>query len=845
MINPLPIDAVLPDLRAALAAHAAVVLEAPPGAGKTTRVPLALLDEPWLSGRSIVVLEPRRLAARGAAAYMAAELREEVGERVGYRVRFENRVSKRTRIEVVTEGILTRRLQQDPELAGVGLVIFDEFHERNLHSDLALALCRDAQGGLREDLKILVMSATLDGNAVAALLNAPVVRSQGRGHPVEVRYRPAPTGPFSATELAERLAKAVTTALAETEGDILAFLPGSGEIRRVEAILAEGADRPGAPLVHPLYGDLPFGRQQAAIVPDPKGRRKIILATSIAETSLTIEGVTTVIDGGWQRVPRFDPPSGLTRLETVRVTRASADQRAGRAGRLGPGLCVRLWGEDIQRGLIPYNAPEILEADLTPLALELAQWGVNDAAVLAWLDPPPAGALAQGRELLQELEALDAAGRITPLGREMAALPLHPRLAHMLLRGRDMDLGALACDVAAVASEREVMRGLEGESRCDFALRVEALRAHRSQGNAGARRYGADPAACASAERAARQWRHLLGVEADNTEVDEANVGLLLVQAYPDRIAQRRAEGQGRYLLANGRGAKLLPDCSGGNALIVAASLEGKGEEGRIFLAAPFSQTDLERHFTKQLAWQAVTRWDRQTQAVVAREERRLGALVLAQRSIQGDAHQEAQIAAMMEGVRDMGLEALPWDPEARQLQARVASLRHWQPDGGWPDLSDAALLGTLDDWLAPYLAGIMRRDHLARLDLVSILKTRLEWNRQQELERLAPTHLTVPSGSRKHLEYFPDGAPPVLAVKLQELFGLAQTPTVAAGRVAVMLHLLSPAQRPIQVTRDLKNFWDHTYPEVKKELKGRYPKHPWPDDPWNAAPTARAKPRS
>ncbi|BCB26787.1 ATP-dependent helicase HrpB [Sulfurimicrobium lacus] len=833
------------ELRAVLAAHSAVVLEAPPGAGKTTRIPLALLDEAWLGGQAIAMLEPRRLAARGAAVFMAAELGEEVGERIGYRVRFENRVSKRTRVEVVTEGILTRRLQHDPELVGVGLVIFDEFHERNLHSDLALALCRDAQSGLREDLKILVMSATLDGARIAALLGAPLVRSEGRSYPVEVRYRAGGGAAFQPGEIAQAMARAVADAAEEARGDILAFLPGSGEIRRVEALLAERAALPGAPLVHPLYGDLSFERQQAAIAPDPQGRRKVILATPIAETSLTIEGIATVIDSGWQRVPRFDPPSGLTRLETVRVSRASADQRAGRAGRLGPGVCLRLWNEDIQRGLVAFNAPEILEADLSPLALELARWGVNDVATLTWLDPPPAAALAQGRELLQQLDALDGAGRITALGREMAGLPLHPRLAHMLLRGREMGLGTIACDVAAVASERDPMRALEGERRCDFALRAEALRAHRSLGNAGARRFAADPNACAAAERAARQWRHLLGVAADDGEVDEAVVGLLLALAYPDRIAQRRREGEGRYLLANGRGARLLPGCAGGAPLLVAASLDGKGDEGRIFLAAALDADDLARHFGDKTAWQPVVRWDRLSQAVLAREERRLGALVLAQRPLPPGFAAAEMVQAMVDGVRDMGLESLPWDEEARQLQARIASLRQWQPDAGWPDLSDAALLASLEDWLAPYLDGLARRDHLARLDLTEILKARLDWDRLQQLESLAPTHIAVPSGSRKRLEYFPDGAPPVLAVKLQELFGLAQSPAVADGKVALMLHLLSPAQRPIQVTRDLKNFWDNTYPEVKKELKGRYPKHPWPDDPWNAAPTARAKPRS
>lgn len=829
MSDALPIDAILPDVRETLGRHRALVLEAPPGAGKTTRVPLSLLDEPWLAGRKILMLEPRRLAARAAAQRMADLLAEKVGETVGCTVRFERRVSERTRIEVLTEGILTRRLQSDPELAGVGLVIFDEFHERHLDSDLALALCADAAEGLRDDLRLLVMSATLDGERVAELLRAPSLRSEGRSYPVTVQYLPeGADGP-----LPQAAAAAVRRAVRQESGDILVFLPGAGEIRRTAEVL--GGE--GGLLIHPLYGNLSQQAQQAAIVPDPQGRRKVVLATNIAETSLTIEGIRVVIDGGWMRVPRFDPAAALTRLETVRVSRASAEQRKGRAGRLGPGVCYRLWSEKTQEGLVPYNMPEILTADLAGLALELARWGVTDPADLQWLDEPSLGSWLQARELLTGLDALDGRGLITAEGQAMARMPTHPRLAHMLYRAKGLGAGSLACDVAALLEERDILSGTSRD--CDFVSRVEALSRFRRDGRAAARALGADPEACSRAERAAKQFRRLLG-EADTMET-EVGIGLLLALAYPDRVAQPRSGNATRYRLANGRGAKLAPECPMAGRWLVAANLGGNGTELVVRLAATTSREELEEHLPEHLTAGERVEWDARSESVVAASEVRFGKLVLESEPL-GHPDSGAVAATMLEGIRQMGLQALPWSDEAKRLRARIAFLHHHFPEQEWPDLSDSALAGSLD-WLAPFLTGIRRRDHLRQLNMAAILLARLEWDQQQKLEEGAPERVALPSGRNARLDYS-EPESPVLAVKLQEMFGQADTPRVGWGRVPVTLHLLSPAQRPIQVTRDLKGFWERTYAEVKKELKGRYPKHPWPDDPWSAVPTGRTKKR-
>ena len=876
-VERLPVDEIMPSLCQTLAAHRSVVLQAPPGAGKTTHVPLALLNEPWLAGRSILMLEPRRLAARAACARMAYLAGESPGATVGYRIRFDSKISAQTRIEVLTEGILTRRLQTDPDLKNVGLVIFDEFHERHLHADLALALCLDGQKHLREDLKILVMSATLDGASVSQLLgNAPVITSAGRRYPVDVRYLTRDvTGP-----LPSQVCDTVLSALDKDEGDVLVFLPGAWEIRRTQELLA--AKVAARADVFPLYGDMPWELQDRAIQPSA-GRRKIVLATPIAETSLTIEGVRVVVDSGFARVPQFDPGSGLSRLTTVRISRASSEQRAGRAGRLAPGVCYRLWSETTQRGLVPQSPPEIRGADLAPLALELAAWGVRDPRTLAWLDPPPEAAFNQALELLTELEALDASGHITKTGRAMVRLPLHPRLAHMLFTSQPLGLGALACDVAALLAERDILAG-ESRRSADFTQRLEALWAFRRHGRQGAQSHQADASACTRANQAAQQFRRLLSsknplslegegrgegegkartqrfaphpalspegrgvVEIDFNKSacdgDLGQTGLLLALAYPDRVALARAPGDTRYLLASGRGAK-LPD--GEMRLrqpcLVAASLDAGETEGMIYSAAPLALEVLRQHLPTHLRTEDVVRWDAQQQVVVARREERFGALVIDSKPLT-DAEPGKLRAAMLEGIRRLGIEALPWTADTREWQARVLSVRQWLPEENWPDISDAALSNTLDEWLGPCLDGITRRAHLTRLDLPGLLNNLLGWEKGRRLDDAAPTHIEVPSGSRVRLVYVP-GESPALKVKLQEMFGLADTPRVAGGKVPVTLHLLSPAQRPIQVTQDLRGFWERTYPEVKKELKGRYPRHPWPDDPWNAVPTARAKKR-
>ncbi len=797
----LPVRHALKALDEALARGNAVLV-APPGAGKTTLVPLALLAAPWRAGRKILLLEPRRLAARAAARRLADLLGEPLGRRVGLATRLERVVSDATEIEVVTEGLLVRRLQNDPSLEGVGAVLFDEVHERSLETDLALALAREVQATLRPDLRLVAMSATLDAAAFARLLDAPVVESAGRTFPVEIVW--AVRDLADARELPEAAVAAIRRALASVAGDVLVFLPGMAEIRRVEAMLAE--DRGLGAVVRPLHGDLSPQAQDLALRPDAAGRRKVILATSIAETSLTVEGVRAVVDGGFRRAPRFDPGTSLTRLATVRISRASAEQRAGRAGRLGPGVCFRLWTDALHRGLAARDRPEILEADLAPLALDLAAWGAEPWA-LSFLDPPPEGAWAAARDLLRRLGAVDARGAITLKGRRMARLGTHPRLAAMLVEADGEEAG-LACDLAALIEERDTLRVEPGEvPPADIRLRLGRL---------------SGPAA-----RAAALHRRRLGLREGGGPVRAERAGALLARAFPDWVAMARGE-RGAFLLASGRGARLPPtDALADEAFLAVASLDLSGREARIRLAAPLTREEIEHLFGADIVTEEGVFWDEAAGAVRARRRRLLGALVLEESPI---ARPEPALVArgLCAGVRARGLSALPWTDAARNLQAR-ANLMH-RLDPAWPDLSDQALLASLDDWLAPFLAGLTRLEELSSLDLVSVLRSVLGSDRVSELDRALPTHLALPSGGRGVIDY--TRSPPTLSARAQALFGLSTLPRLVGGRIPLQVELLSPAGRPIAVTGDLAAFWRGGWAEVRKAMRGRYPKHAWPEDP-------------
>jgi len=836
---PFPISPLLPAIRASLREHPRLVLEAPPGAGKTTQVPPALLDEPWLHGKKIILLEPRRLAARAAAEFMARRFDEPVGQTVGYRIRFESRIGAGTRIEVVTEGILTRMLQDDPECPSIGAIVFDEFHERHLQGDLGAALTLDVLLGLRPDLRMIIMSATLEGERVANWLEAPVIRSEGRAHPVRVQYPPLRRGEGESSHLR----RTIEQSLQETDGDVLVFLPGRREIARCRGLLA--GDMAAANIeILALHGELSLAEQHAALSPAEPGTRRVILATNVAESSVTLPGIRAVVDTGLAREPRFDPNSGFTRLQTLTISQASADQRAGRAGRTAPGVAYRLWPQT-QR-LEPARTAEIAQAELSGLALELAAWGIGEDAnaALRWLDPPPPGALDAARELLQRLGALDARLRITKLGRTMLQLGAQPRLSAAAVRAPETQR-ALIADLLALLEGRSPLRGAFND---DLRAQLSALHVWRDGGGRRApsvteQLRGADAGALSAIEQSARGWRKRLEVRGAPTGVPDAlTVGNLLLHAFPDRAAKRDERDARRYLLANGRGARLHEESAlFGEPWLVIAEARFEARDSLVLNAAPFDPALLQRDYASHVTRERVVRWNHEREVVEAFEEERFDAIPLSRKNV--PVASEDALLALLSQIRARGLPSLPWSEHTQRLRERVKWLRSTMPDAGLPDVGDPALLDSLEQWLAPPLHGKRKLDALSAAELADAFASLLDWPQRKLLDEHAPDAITVPSGMTRRVEYTNEG--PVLAVKLQELFGLADTPRVANGRVPVTLHLLSPGGRPIQVTQDLRSFWERTYPEVRKELKGRYPKHPWPDDPWTATPTHRARPRS
>lgn len=814
MDRSLPIFEVLSPLKAQLEKNNTVILQAAPGAGKSTVLPLELLNEVWLKGKKILMLEPRRLAARSVAFRLAESLGEEPGETIGYRVRFDQCVGKNTRIEVLTEGILTRRLQNDNALEDVGLVIFDEFHERSLHADLALVLCREIQQVLRNDLRILVMSATLDGEELSAKMDhAPLICSAGRQFPIRYHY----LDPDAGASIAVNTVGAVRKALKEEQGDVLVFLPGSGDIRRAEELLENNST--GA-VVHALYGDLPQHLQQEALLPDKQGRRKIVLATSIAETSLTIEGIKVVVDCGYARVPKFDPRTGFTRLETVRVTLDTADQRAGRAGRLTEGVCYRLWSQHLHRQLAPQRKAEILEADLAPLYLELAQWGHNDPGQLKWISEPPVANINRAKKLLEELGAISN-GKITEEGRKLLDFPTHPRIAHLLLYGKTHGFPGLAADVAALLEEKDP---LKNANSADLFLRIELLRKWRNK-----ERTEGDKNILQRIEKVSRQWQNHLK-ERSQEIIDAYNIGSLIAAAYPERIA-KRLDKNGRFRMGNGRIARLHQnDPLGDEDWIAIAALDAGSTEAKVFLAAAFN-ADVLLEIARETD---SVYWDEREGVLRARKEWRVGDLIVKEQPL-NDISPEKKALAICAGIRNEGLRLLHINEQFEQLQSRVLSLQQWEPDLSLPDLSEEKLLEQIEDWLPPYLHHIKNKSDLNKLNLHQIITDALDWNMQQLLNERVPEKIKVPSGSEIRLKYHSDGSAPVLAARLQECFGMAHTPTVNMGKNKVVMHLLSPGYKPVQITQDLNSFWNNTYKEVKKELRIRYPRHAWPDDPWTA----------
>lgn len=828
----LPVQAILPALKTALQEGRNAVLQAPPGAGKTTLVPLELLEEKWLKHRKIILLQPRRLATRAAARRMAALLKEAVGQRVGYRIRFDSRVGKNTRIEVVTEALLTRKLQNDPELSDTGLVIFDEFHERSIHSDLGLALCREVQTELRTDLRILVMSATLEGNAIARIIDGEVITGQGRQYPVETRYLGKPVAKKGAAWVAAEINKILT----QEAGSLLVFLPGAGEIRRVKSYLEKTHARSDL-IIAPLYGNLPGKMQDLAIKPCKADQRKVVLSTSIAETSLTIEGIHVVVDAGRMRIPRFNPGSLMTVLETVRVSRASADQRRGRAGRTGPGICLRLWTEHDHLSLVPFNKPEIMNTDLSPLALELACWGTTRPGEMAWLDPPPDAAMEHAYEFLLAIGAVDSRKNVTRHGRDINALGIHPRLGHMILKGAAAGAGRLAADMAALISGRDILQGTNLAHDVDIRVRLEALR------KPGMGQPDIDRRVISRTAQLSDRWQKMAGKSAvDSVSLEGA--GKILALAYPDRIGKVRAGSRNRYLLSGGRGA-ILPehDALCGTPFIVVARTDGKPDNARIYLAAPVAVEMLEESLNDRLTVQDAITWNRRTKSVECRRQLLIGKVALRDSKLKNPDIKRVY-ECLFKGVREAGMECLHLTREDRKWVSRMQFIRsNSREHGKWPDLSDRALMQNLEAWLQPHVAGLRSLAALKKLNMKKILGALLTWEQRSLSDRLAPKTLRMPSGSNIGLDYAADKAP-VLAVRLQEVFGLRETPTVLDGEIKVILHLLSPAGRSVQVTRDLEGFWKGVYSDVRKEMRGRYPKHYWPDDPLKAVPTNRVKPR-
>ncbi len=808
----LPIGEVIPEIREKLTQNNTLIVGAPPGAGKSTLLPLALLNEPWLVGQKILMLEPRRLAARSIAHRMADMLSEEVGKTVGYRIRFEQRVSKNTRIEVLTEGILTRMLQSDNALEGVGLVIFDEFHERSLFADVALALSRESQQVLREDLRIMLMSATLNVPGLKNLLKAEVVESKGRQYPVQVFH----TEGNDVMMIAELTARTVLKAVREQPGDTLVFLPGEGEIKRCEEILRKELRDFS---IHPLYGQLPYNKQHAAIMPNRNGKRKVVLATSIAETSLTIEGIHIVLDSGFGRVSKFDPNSGLSRLETIQISKDSADQRAGRAGRLGPGVCYRMWTMATEQRLTKHRTPEILEADLASLVLDMAQWGIDDIRKMAWLNPPPKGMLKQAEDVLHQIEALDD-GKITKHGKQIHQLPCHPRIAHMLLMAQEMDLLPLATDLAALLEERDP---LPREAGIDINLRIEALRDQRDQNRMAKKMSRID--------KVAASYRKIFKIDDDNDPIDPYDTGVLLVHAFPERIACARPGNNAQFQLSNGSYAMAShQDDLAHEPWLAVAAVNARDGLGKIFLASPLNPTDL-ASMVKEME---VVKWDSREDELIARKEMRIGNIVLQSKPL-NDPDPGQIVKALSEVIKKEGNHLLNFDKDFNQWQNRIMSLRKWQSENEWPDVSTEYLLETNFEWLQIYLSQVKNAADLKKINLKEVLHNNLNWDLQKKLDQLAPVSIQVPSGSKVKLSYLPTGEDPILAVRIQEVFGLAETPRINNGQTPVLLHLLSPGFKPVQITSDLKSFWANTYFEVRKELKRRYPKHHWPDNPGEA----------